>query len=82
MQTKKSMPPTYLLISVIAMLTLHLLLPVVTIIPLLWNLFGIIPLTSGVVINLLADTTFYERPVLVTGCFRISRNNAKNRINS
>ena len=55
------------------------------IIPPLWNLLGIIPLTLGVIINLVADKAFHrahtavkpfeESSVLITnGAFRISRN--------
>lgn len=85
MQTKKITPITYLLISILAMVALHLLLPVVTIILPLWNLLGIIPMAIGVIVNLIADSAFHqvhttvkpfvESSVLVTGgVYRISRN--------
>lgn len=85
MQTIKIMPTTFLLISVLAMITLHLLLPVTAIIPSPWNLLGIVPLALGVMGNLAADSAFRrvhttvkpfaESSVLVTdGVFRISRN--------
>lgn len=79
------MPTTYLLIAIIMMVAIHFLFPAVTIIPLVWNLLGIIPLLLGVVINLVADGAFHrvdttvkpfeESTALVTsGAFRISRN--------
>jgi len=85
MKTKKIMPTTYLLIAIIMMVAIHFLFPAVTIIPLVWNLLGIIPLLLGVVINLVADGAFHrvdttvkpfeESTALVTsGAFRISRN--------
>jgi protein-S-isoprenylcysteine O-methyltransferase Ste14 len=85
MEGKQVLPPTYLLVSIVTMVALHFLLPVTTIIPLLWNILGIIPLALGVVINIIADNAlhkvkttvkpFEEPSVLVTdGVFRISRN--------
>lgn len=85
MQTKKIMPTTYLLISILAMIVLHLLLPTMTIFPPLWNLLGIIPLTFGVVINLIADSAFHQAHTTVKpfeessalisdGVFRVTRN--------
>ncbi len=85
MKAKKIMPPTYLLISIVAMIALHFLFPAMRIIPPLWNLLGIIPLALGVILNLVADKAFHranttvkpfkESSVLITsGAFRISRN--------
>ena len=85
MKSKKIMPPTWLLIAIVTMLTLHFLFPVVWIIPPLWNLFGLIFLVLGMVMNLIADKAFHqvdttvkpfeESSALVTnGIFRISRN--------
>ena len=79
------MPTTYLLMSVVAIVALHLLLPVAKVVPTPWNLVGILPLIVGVVINLVADrgfraaqTTvrpFEKSSALVTsGVFRVSRN--------
>ncbi len=81
----KIMPPTVLLVSVIAMVALNLLLSVMTIIPPYWNLLGIIPLAAGMILDLVAsrafrrvNTTvrpFTESSVLVTdGLFRVTRN--------
>ena len=85
MKAKKIMPPTYLLISIVAMIALHFLFPAMRIIPPLWNLLGIIPLALGVILNLVADKAFHranttvkpfkESSVLITSAaFRISRN--------
>jgi len=78
------LPPTYLLVSIAAMVVLHFLLPVTTIIPLPWNVIGIIPLALGIAINIVADSAlhqasttvkpFEESTALVTsGAYRISR---------
>ena len=85
MNAKKIMPTTCLLTSIVAMIALHFLFPATRIVPPLWNLLGIIPLTLGVVINLIADRAFHkanttvkpfvESSVLIkSGAFRISRN--------
>ena len=85
MKTTRMMPTTYLLIAILAMLAIHFLVPAAIIIPPLWNLLGIIPLTVGVMINLMADGAFHkahttvkpfeESLALVTdGVFRMSRN--------
>jgi protein-S-isoprenylcysteine O-methyltransferase Ste14 len=85
MQAKKTMPTTYLFISIVVMVTLHFLFPAMRIIPRLWNLLGLVPLALGVIINLVADQAFHQanttvRPfeessALIThGIFRVSRN--------
>jgi protein-S-isoprenylcysteine O-methyltransferase Ste14 len=85
MKTKGIMPTTYLLTGIVAMIAIHFLFPAAKVIPPLWNLLGVIPLTLGIVINLVADGAFHkanttvkpfeESTVLVTdGVFRISRN--------
>ncbi len=65
MKVPKIKPPTYLLISIFIMLTLHFLFPVILIVPPIWNLLGIIPLAIGITINLMADKAFHraETPV-------------------
>jgi protein-S-isoprenylcysteine O-methyltransferase Ste14 len=85
MKSIKIMPPTWMLIAIIAMLVLNFLLPVVKIIPTLWNLCGLVFLVSGITLNLIADRAFQqvgttvkpyqESSNLVTGgVFQISRN--------
>jgi protein-S-isoprenylcysteine O-methyltransferase Ste14 len=82
---RKVLPTTYLLIAIVAMAALHLLVPVIQVIPIPWNISGIVPIVGGVVINLIADSAFRqvkttvkpfaESTALVTsGAFRISRN--------
>ena len=85
MKTKQVMPITYLLIAMLAMVGVHFLLPLAMIVPVPWNLLGIIPIALGIAINLIADKAFHnakttvkpfeESTELVTdGIFRISRN--------
>ncbi len=85
MKSKKIMPPTWLLIAIIAMLILHFLLPIAKIIPTIWNFTGFVFLVSGITLNLIADRAFQrigttvkpyqESSNLVTsGVFKISRN--------
>jgi len=85
MQAKKSMPTTYLFISIVVMTVLHSLFPAMRIIPPPWNLLGLVPLALGVIINLVADKAFHkanttvkpfeESSALITrGVFRASRN--------
>ena len=85
MKSTKIMPPTWMLIAIIAMLALNFLLPVAKIIPTLWNLSGLIFLVSGITLNLIADRAFHrvgttvkpyqESSDLVTsGVFQLSRN--------
>jgi len=73
------------LISLAAMLVLHFLLPLGTLIPMPSTLLGLVPLVCGIAVNLAADRAFHEagttvKPfevssVLVTGgVYRISRN--------
>jgi len=85
MQNKKVLPPTYLLISIVLMVALHFLHhPTMSVIPLSWNIFGIIPLVLGIAINIIADNAlhkakttvkpFEESTTLVTSSvYRISR---------
>jgi protein-S-isoprenylcysteine O-methyltransferase Ste14 len=85
MKGNKVLPPTYLLVSIVIMLALHFLLPVPKIIPMPWNVLGIVPLACGIALNLAADKAFREvgttvKPfeestaLLTSGVFRISRN--------
>ena len=79
------MPPTWLLIAIVTILTLHLLFPVTWIVPSLWNLLGLFFIALGMIMNVIADKTFHqagttvkpfkESSSLVTnGVFQISRN--------
>ena len=82
---KKVYPPTYLLVALIMMIGLHFLFPVTRIIPVPWNLSGLILVGTGLLMNIMASNSFekrkttikpYEAPsILVTdGLFRVSRN--------
>jgi protein-S-isoprenylcysteine O-methyltransferase Ste14 len=82
---RKIFPMAFVLISVVMMAILHFLIPVIQVIPIPWNILGIIPMVGGVALNLIADgafrrikTTvkpFQESSTLVTsGPYRISRN--------
>jgi protein-S-isoprenylcysteine O-methyltransferase Ste14 len=84
MKTKPILPTTYVLIALIGMLILHFTLPVVRIIPLPWDLLGLIPLVAGIALNLLADRLFHQagttikpfqesKALITDGVFRFSR---------
>jgi len=79
------MPTVWLLVALVAAAVLHFLLPEPRVIPPWWNLLGVVPLSLGVAINLVADRAFHragtpvrpfeESTVLVTsGVFRVTRN--------
>jgi protein-S-isoprenylcysteine O-methyltransferase Ste14 len=85
MKNKKILPPTYLLVSIIAMLMLRFLLPQANIFTAPWNLIGIAPLIMGTAINVVADNIFRRagttvRPfeqsmkLIRTGPYGFSRN--------
>ncbi len=84
MKDKKVLPPTFLLVSIVAMLGLHYLFPVERIIPSPWNVLGAIPLACGLAINVVADNAFrrakttvkpFEESaaLLTSGVYRVSR---------
>jgi len=85
MHKPKVLPPTYFLIALLAVPILHFLLPLLKIIPAPWNLFGILFILLGIIMELAADRLFHqagttvipydESQALVTGgVFRFSRN--------
>ena len=85
MKSTKIVPPTWMLIAIIAMLILNFTFPVAWIVPTIWNLIGIVFLVSGITLNLIADNSFkqaettvkpyQESSCLVTsGAYKISRN--------
>ena len=85
MKDKKVLPPTYLLVAIVLTLVLHFLLPVYKIVPVPWNLLGILPLAGGIALNLITDRAFHQAQTTVkpfeestalitTGVFRITRN--------
>ncbi len=85
MEHKGPLPPTYLIVSIVAMVGFHLLWPGMQLLPFPWNLFGILFLAIGCFLNLTADAAFKKRQTtvkpsetssaLVTdGVFRVTRN--------
>jgi protein-S-isoprenylcysteine O-methyltransferase Ste14 len=79
------LPPAYWLLSLITMSGCHLLVPVTHLLVFPWNCIGLLPLTLGGMLNLIAARLFtrvgttskpYETSTtLVTeGVFRVSRN--------
>jgi protein-S-isoprenylcysteine O-methyltransferase Ste14 len=77
-------PPFYLFLSLATILLLHLFLPGATAISAPWNLLGVVFLSLGIVLNLMADRSFKEcetsvKPLgdtttlVTTGAFRVSR---------
>ncbi len=85
MPHNRILPPTYVLIALIAMLALHVLVPIVQVIPTPWTLLGLLPLIAGIVINVMADNRFHQvgttiKPgeastvLVTTGLFRLTRN--------
>lgn len=81
---KTILPPTYFFGAIILMLGVHFVLPIMTIVPFPWNVFGLLPLVIGLTIATLADKVFHQRGttikpfqtsnVLVTdGFYRFSR---------
>lgn len=84
MKALKITPPVYLFLSIAIMLLLHFLVSKTRVFPFPWNLFGIIPLVLGIVLNLVADRSFKknkttvkpleESTALITdGVFRFTR---------
>jgi protein-S-isoprenylcysteine O-methyltransferase Ste14 len=56
---RKIMPTTFLLIALLAMLTLRLFIPGPKMLPVPWNLLGLLPLALGIGINLAADRAIH-----------------------
>jgi protein-S-isoprenylcysteine O-methyltransferase Ste14 len=84
MASKKLLPPTYLLITIVLMTAFHFVLPLTQIIPGLWRFVGLLPLAGGIGFNLIADRALHQanttvKPfepstaLITTGVFQISR---------
>jgi protein-S-isoprenylcysteine O-methyltransferase Ste14 len=82
---KKMLPPTYFLLAIALVVLIHLLFPLCQLLVLPWRLLGLLPLTFGIVLNLLADQAFKKikttvkpgepsRAMVTGGVFRVSRN--------
>jgi protein-S-isoprenylcysteine O-methyltransferase Ste14 len=85
MHKKKILPPTFFNSAILIIVLLHFIFPITNFNYFPWNLFGIIPVLAGVVLNLLADSSFKKNATTVKpfeksatlithGVFRISRN--------
>jgi protein-S-isoprenylcysteine O-methyltransferase Ste14 len=85
MNRSKILPPTYLLIALLAMPVLHFLIPIVKVVPFPWNTLGFIFLFFGTALNLISDRRFHQvgttvKPfeesstLLTDGAFKLSRN--------
>ena len=84
MKHGRILPPTYLFNALAAMVFLHLFVPLYTVTTYPWNTFGIVPLSTGIFLNLAADRSLKQRNTTVkpfevssalvtTGVFRFSR---------
>jgi len=65
MKAKKTLPPAFLLASIVALVLLHFGLPVTTIAPYPWNFVGFVPLAFGVFLNLNADAALKDHETTV-----------------
>jgi protein-S-isoprenylcysteine O-methyltransferase Ste14 len=81
---RKPLPPTYLVVALVAIVALHLLLPGPRVVGSPWRYLGLLPIGLGAWLNLWADGLFKKRgtevkpfldsTVLVTdGPYRITR---------
>jgi len=82
---KRPLPPTYFFGSIILMGLLHWLLPLKQLIVWPWRWLGVLPLSAGIAVDLIADATFKKRGTTVkpfeastvlvtTGLFAVTRN--------
>lgn len=60
MQSKKVLPPTYLLLAIVLSVVFHFLLPVAHVISFPWKLLGLLPFSLGIALNIIADRTFKQ----------------------
>lgn len=85
MDSTRPLPPTYFMLGLVAMLALHLLLPVARLVGSPWRYAGVPPVALGVFLNLWADGLFKRHgtevkpfrdssALVVEGPYRFSRN--------
>jgi len=85
MKNHKMLPPTYLFAAILLMAAMHFLLPLSRVILFPWRLLGIIPLSLGLALNLVANKAFKKHNTTVKpfeksttlikdGLFRFTRN--------
>ena len=79
------LPPTYLLMALLLIIILNFTIPIIKIIPVPWNIIGLLPVMLGLWISIGADAQFkkrettikpFEKPsaLVIDGWFKISRN--------
>jgi len=84
MNSKKILPPTYLFVSIMVMLALHVCLPGKTIISSPYRYLGAVPVMAGLLISIWASNSFdkagttvkpFEKStfLVTTGVYRFSR---------
>jgi len=65
MNTSSLLPTHYLLLAFLLMIALHFTFPLVKVILMPWTVLGLLPLMSGIVINLIADKAFHKAETTV-----------------
>ena len=84
-QQKRVLPPVYFLVAIVAMVALHLVMPVYHWLSWPWKAIGALPIVLGLLILLIADNQFKRHETTVKpfqssatlvsdGVFRLSRN--------
>jgi len=82
---KRPLPPTYFFGSILLMGILHWLLPLKQLVVWPWRWFGVLPLSAGIAVDLIANAMFNKRGTTVkpfekstvlvtTGLFAVTRN--------
>ena len=85
MESFKLTPPVYLLVAILLVIALDFSLPGLTLIPSPWTLLGILPISTGLALNLSADQIFHRAETTVnpfdlptalvtSGLYRYTRN--------
>jgi protein-S-isoprenylcysteine O-methyltransferase Ste14 len=57
---RRLLPTTYLLIALIIIVVVHFTIPIIKLVPVPWNLLGLLPVIIGIIINLLADSALHK----------------------
>jgi len=65
MNVKQILPPTYVLIALIGMLILHFIFPIYKLLSLPWKLIGLLPLSIGIALNIIADGALHRANTIV-----------------
>lgn len=81
---RRILPPAYLLLAIVGLVVLHLLAPGRHVIAFPWSLAGLVPLVTGVVLDVVADSNLkrhgttvkpFQRSssLVTTGAYRLCR---------